>query len=135
MTHPSQPNYAAAVGGDYFGMDNDDFLRIPGNISTVVDLLDTRNISWGEYQEDLPYPGYPGFNFSDQITYANNYVRKHNPLMNFDSVANNASRMGQIKSLEQFYVELSIKKLPQWSFITPNMVSMFFLGMSLQQFD
>jgi acid phosphatase len=32
VTHPSEPNYAAAVGGDYFGMENDDFNRIPANI-------------------------------------------------------------------------------------------------------
>lgn len=57
VTHPSQPNYAAAVAGDTFGLDNDDFLAAPANISTVVDLLDTKGISWGEYQEDQPYAG------------------------------------------------------------------------------
>jgi acid phosphatase len=50
-THPSEPNYAASVAGDNFGMDNDDFHAIPSNVSTVVDLLDTKGISWAEYQE------------------------------------------------------------------------------------
>ena len=45
-------------------MDNDDFLSFPANVSTVVDLLDTKSISWGEYQEHLPYAGFLGFNFS-----------------------------------------------------------------------
>lgn len=57
VTHPSQPNYAAAAGGDTFGMENDEFIQIPSNVSTIVDLLDTKGISWGEYQEDLPYAG------------------------------------------------------------------------------
>ena len=35
-THPSEPNYAAVVAGDEFGMDNDDFNAFPANISTVV---------------------------------------------------------------------------------------------------
>ena len=48
-------------------MQNDDFNRIPSNISTVVDLLDTKSISWGEYQEDMPYAGYTGFNFTNQV--------------------------------------------------------------------
>lgn len=103
-------------------MDNDDFLRFPENISTVVDLLDTKAISWGEYQEDLPYPGFAGFNFSNQETFNNDYVRKHNPLILFDSVANNASRAKQIKNFTSFTDDLNAQKLPQWSFITPNMV-------------
>ena len=121
MTHPSEPNYAAVVGGDYFGIDNDDFDRFPENISTVVDLLDSKGISWGEYQEHLPYPGFAGFNFSNQKTFANDYVRKHNPLILFDSVANNATRAAQIKNFTSFDDDLKAQKLPQWSFITPNM--------------
>ena len=50
LTHPSMPNYCAAAGGDTFGMDNDDFKQIPANVSTVADLLDTKSISWAEYQ-------------------------------------------------------------------------------------
>lgn len=64
MTHPSEPNYIAVAGGDFFGNAVDDFrelyLRdllltgkltdckgaIPMNISTIVDLLDQKNISW-----------------------------------------------------------------------------------------
>lgn len=51
VTHPSMPNYAAAVSGDYYGINHDDMINIPSNISTVVDLLENKGISWGEYQE------------------------------------------------------------------------------------
>jgi len=64
-THPSEPNYCAAACGETFGMDNDDFHLIPSNVSTVVDLLDTKGISWAEYQEGSPYAGFQGFNFSN----------------------------------------------------------------------
>jgi len=123
VTHPSQPNYAAAAAGDYFGMDGDNFVSFPANISTVVDLLDTRRISWGEYQENIPYAGFTGNNFSNQDTSASDYVRKHNPLILFDSVAHNASRVRQIKNFEHFYDDLHEKKIPQWVFITPNMTN------------
>ncbi|KAK3945500.1 hypothetical protein QBC46DRAFT_302541 [Diplogelasinospora grovesii] len=123
VTHPSEPNYAAVVGGDNFGMDNDDFNRFPANISTVVDLLDTKGISWGEYQEHLPYPGFEGFNFSNQATYANDYVRKHDPLILYDSVASNSSRVRQIKNFTSFTADLEAKTFPQWSFVTPNMTN------------
>ena len=114
VTHPSQPNYAAVVAGDNFGLDNGDFTAFPQNISTVVDLLDTKGISWGEYQEGLPYPGFPGLNYSNQHTFANNYVRRHNPLILFDSVAKNESRVTQIKGFDGFYEDLRRGKLPQW---------------------
>lgn len=120
-THPSEPNYCAAAAGDNFGMDNDDFHQIPANISTVVDLLDTKGISWAEYQEAMPYTGFQGFNFSNQTTYANDYVRKHNPLVLFDSVTNNATRLSLIKNFTGFYNDLDDQVLPQWAFITPNM--------------
>ncbi|RAH73470.1 acid phosphatase PHOa [Aspergillus aculeatinus CBS 121060] len=121
VTHPSEPNYCASASGDTFGMDNDDFQQIPANVSTVADLLDTKNIAWGEYQEHLPYPGFQGYNYSNQVTYANDYVRKHNPLILFDSIAQNSTRLRQIKNFTSFEDDLANKKLPQWAFITPNM--------------
>jgi acid phosphatase len=76
-THPSEPQYCAIHGGDNFGMDNDNFNQIPANVSTIWDLLAAKDISFGEYQEDLPYPGFEGFQFLDPVTGADNYVRKH----------------------------------------------------------
>lgn len=79
VTHPSEPNYVAAVGGDNFGMDNDNFNQVADNVSTVVDLLEDKGISWGTYQEDMPYTGFEGYSWVNQKTGANDYVRKHNP--------------------------------------------------------
>jgi acid phosphatase len=89
----------------------------------VVDLLDTKGISWAEYQEDLPYAGFQGFNYSNQQSFANDYVRKHNPLIVYDSVTGNATRLSLIKSLASFDADLAAKTLPQWAFITPNMTN------------
>jgi len=102
------------VAGDNFGMENDEFISFPPNISTVVDLLDTKGITWGEYQEHLPYAGFEGFNFSNQKTFANDYVRKHNPLIMFENVAKNATRAAQIKNFTSFTDDLTNQKLPQW---------------------
>jgi acid phosphatase len=122
-THPSEPNYCAAAAGDDFGMDNDNFYQIPANVSTVADLLDVKGIAWGEYQEGLPYPGFQGFNYSNQKTYANDYVRKHNPLILFDSVTNSDLRLRQIKNFTNFHEDLDNERLPQWAFVTPNMTN------------
>jgi len=123
VTHPSQPNYAAVVSGDYYGLDNDNFQAFPENISTVVDLLDVKSISWGEYQEDMPSAGFTGSASSTGKTTKNDYVRRHNPLVLYDSVANNATRLGQIKTFTSFRDDMETGKLPQWAFITPNMTN------------
>lgn len=70
VTHPSQPNYISAIGGDHFGLDGDALVRVASNTSTVIDLLEDRSISWGEYQEDMPYSGYQGFDYPNQKTRA-----------------------------------------------------------------
>ena len=123
VTHPSQPNYMASVGGDYFGLGSDGFVALPSNISSIVDLLEDKGISWGEYQEHMPYSGFKGFAWRNQHNGANDYVRKHNPLIMFDSVADNTQRLSCIKNLTMFYQDLSTNNLPQWLFITPNMTN------------
>jgi acid phosphatase len=99
-------------------MENDGFQSLPANISTVVDLLDTKGISWAEYQEGLPYAGFQGFNYSNQDNFANNYVRKHNPLILYQSVTNNASRLALIKNFTSWESDYKAKTLPQWSFVS-----------------
>ena len=95
VTHPSQPNYVAAVGGDTFGLNDDNVHSIPANISTVVDLLDTKGISWAEYEEGLPSSDFEGAT-------SGNYVRKHSPLISYDSVSKNGTRLSRIKTLSDF---------------------------------
>ncbi|TPX17046.1 uncharacterized protein E0L32_012303 [Thyridium curvatum] len=123
VTHPSEPNYVAAIGGDYFGMNNDAMNFIDRNVSTVIDLLEAKGISWGEYQEDMPYSGFEGFGYVNQQNGRNDYVRKHNPAIIYNSVASSADRISQIKNLTMFYKDLENNSLPQWMFITPNMTS------------
>ncbi|KAH9854558.1 phosphoesterase family-domain-containing protein [Lenzites betulinus] len=128
VTHPSEPNYLAAVGGDFFGAGDDDFYHIPQNVSTIVDLLEAKNISWASYQENMPYDGFTGFNFtqSNYLTKQGNYtyyVRKHNGLIVYDSVANVSDRALRIRNFNDFANDVKADDIPQWNFITPNLVN------------
>lgn len=77
-THPSQPNYLASIAGDYFGLNHDHPVYIPENVSTVVDILETKGISWGGYFEDQPGPGFMGVaSKGSSGTEKWDYVRKH----------------------------------------------------------
>jgi len=122
LTHPSQPNYIASVGGDYFGLNNDGFVRIPQNVSTLVDLFDTKDISWKGYFEGIPGPGYMG----EQSTLPGgglDYVRKHNPFVSYDSVNMNGTRLAQLQSFTDFTNDLSANDLPQYAHMSPDMLN------------
>ncbi|KAN0073780.1 Phosphoesterase family domain containing protein [Tylopilus felleus] len=120
VTHPSEPNYIASVGGDFFGLASDDLTYIPNNVSTIVDLLELRGISWASYQENMPTDGFQGYSFTnpDGYTY---YMRKHNPLVIYDSVGMNATRAARIRNFNDFAVDVNNNSLSQWIFVTPNM--------------
>lgn len=122
ITHPSQPNYVAAAGASTHGIITDGFHRIGSDVQSIVDLLETAGVSWGLYQEDMPYSGFEG-DYTNQKTGANDYVRKHNPLMSYDSVNSNVNRLAQSKNFTMFYKDLAANLLPQWMFITPNMTN------------
>lgn len=135
----------ASVGGDYFGLDHDGYVDVPENISTVVDLFDTKGIDWREYLEDAPGPGFMAEGSSD----ANGkwiYVRKHkyvrgdvevnivrptyvffgvafSPLISFQSITNNGSRLLKIVSFNEFQRNLRDQALPQYAHLSPNMLN------------
>jgi acid phosphatase len=94
-------------------------VRIPENVSTIVDLFDTKGISWRGYFEAIPGPGYMGANSTGDG--GHNYVRKHNPFISYDSVNHNGSRLSNILSFTDFQHDLSASSLPQYAHMSPDM--------------
>ncbi|KAJ7775766.1 phosphoesterase family-domain-containing protein [Mycena maculata] len=129
VTHPSEPNYLAQTGGDFWGAHDDNMYHIPSNISCVVDLLEDKGISWATYQENMPTDSYYGYDYTATnyiqegaapYTY---YMRKHNPLMIYDAVSQDPERVKRIRTFNDFANDVVNGTLPQWSFVTPNMVN------------
>ncbi|KAI0505749.1 phosphoesterase family-domain-containing protein [Xylaria bambusicola] len=122
VTHPSQPNYIAAGGASTHGIIGDGFNRIDADTESVVDLLEAAQVSWSIYQEDMPYSGFQG-TYVNQQNGRNDYVRKHNPLVSYDSVGTDVNRLAKTKNFTMFDRDLANDSLPQWMFITPNMTN------------
>ncbi|POS69275.1 phosphoesterase [Diaporthe helianthi] len=122
ITHPSQPNYVAALGAHKNGVLLDNFVQIDESVETVIDLLDAGGVSWSIYGEDQPYSGFEA-DWVNQETGANMYVRKHNPMMSYNSATGDINRLAKSKNLTMFYEELASNSLPQWIWVTPNMTS------------
>lgn len=49
ITHPSLPNYATLLAGDFFGIADEDFYNI--NSTTIYDLLDAERLDYATYVE------------------------------------------------------------------------------------
>lgn len=79
----------------------------------------------------LPFQSYPAyitghspfrfFPSSGHGTYTY-YMRKHNGLVIHDAVSNTSSRAHRIRNFNDFAADVNASVLPQWIFITPNMV-------------
>lgn len=56
----------------------------------------------------MPYSGFEGYQYKSVINNAsyNDYVRKHNPAILYDSVTNSENRLSQIKNFTMLYKDL-----------------------------
>lgn len=122
VTHPSQPNYVAALGADTNGVWLDSSTTIDADVETMIDVLEAGNISWSIYGEDQPFSGFES-DWVNQDSGANMYVRKHNPMMSYMSATGDINRLAKSKNFTMFDEELASGTLPQWIWITPNMTS------------
>jgi phosphatidylinositol-3-phosphatase len=114
ITHPSLPNYIAAISGDTQGISrncNDCFVDAPN----IVDQLEGAGKTWKAYMESMPSPCFVG-DSADQL-----YRQKHNPFIYFDNIRNNPARCDRIVPFTQFAADLQANALPDYVWITPNM--------------
>ncbi len=111
VTHPSQPNYIATIGGSHFNCSNDNDITI--DASNLVDLLDSTNTTWKAYMEDLPA--------TNKLigSYNNLYYRKHNPFVSFKN-NQDTPRLNYVVNAQQLYADLASNHVPAFCWYTPN---------------
>jgi phosphatidylinositol-3-phosphatase len=146
VTHPSEPNYVANLGGSFFGIQDDNqFYCTPALAATdpmctgttvnhtvsalsLADQLTAAGKSWKGYFQNLPYvdPGAvissgPNANGPYTFKWPSNtdalYASKHNPFVNFTGTQHALSRMVPDNQLA---VDLATRKLPNYSLVVPD---------------
>lgn len=110
ITHPSQPNYLALVGGATF-VTGSDPVSLP--YSHLGDLLEARGLSWKAYAE-----GYPGGCFLGASTGA--YVRRHVPFLSFTNVQNDPARCTRVVPSAQLDADVARHELPAFALYVPD---------------
>jgi phospholipase C len=114
ITHPSYPNYLSMVAGSTFGISSNTQVNLQQK--SIADLLEAKGLSWKSYAENYPGNCYLGSTADDAL-----YVRKHVPFLSFQSIQNDATRCNYVVPASTFQNDWNSRKLPNYSFYTPNM--------------
>jgi hypothetical protein len=145
--HPSEPNYIAIVGGDTFGIHDDDaFYCKPGLIDefcaksaqpgyvdhsiaarSLADQLAEKGLTWKAYLEDIPsagslVPRWPTDGYSVPGLPNELYAAKHNGFVNFKSVQGEAfpELAKHFVGFSQLDADLAADRLPNYAHIIPD---------------
>lgn len=143
--HPSEANYVAMLGGDTFGIHDDDAFYCkpgpaspacagadkPGYVDHTVkapqlgDQLTAAGLSWKGYYEDLPEPGSlavtasdPRFDNGTRKTAL--YAAKHSGFVNFADVQSAPDRAKRLVGFDQLDRDIASGELPNFALIVPN---------------
>jgi hypothetical protein len=89
VTHPSEPNYIAMLGGSTFdvqGWDNPYYVN-KVHAPSLISELDRAHVGWKAYLQDLPHPGFQGICYPANCSGSPDkdplYAAKHNGVANF----------------------------------------------------
>ena len=143
--HPSEANYVALLGGDTFGIHDDDAFychlgmidpACPNAFSagyadhtvaapSLADQLQGRGLSWKGYYESLPAAGSLAVRAADPATapgadWAPVYASKHSGFLNFANVQRDPKRAEHIVGFGQLDADLASGDLPNFALIVPN---------------
>ena len=145
--HSSEANYIAMLGGDTFGIHDDDaFFCKPGPKSefcaksdqpdyvdhtvtarSLMDQMTEKGLTWKAYMEDMPaagslYPRWPTPDYPIKGMANELYAAKHNGFVSFKTVQDEPykQRMDQIVGFQKLYADLADDQLPNYAHIVPN---------------
>lgn len=145
--HSSEGNYLAMVGGDTFGIHDDDAFYChaglkdrfcedsgqPGyadhdlHAPSLMDQLSQKGLTWKAYMEDIPAPGslIPRWPTADRPSagLANElYAAKHNGFVNFHAVNREPHRelAWHFVGFRQLDADLAADTMPNYAHIIPN---------------
>ena len=143
--HPSEANYVALLGGDTFGIHDDDaYYCRQGSTRPLCagaaargyadhtvgarhlgDQLRARGLDWKGYYESIPEPGSDAVIASD-AAFDNGtrktalYASKHSGFMNFADVQADPDRAKRIVGFGQLQADLDADRLPAFALVVPN---------------
>jgi phospholipase C len=139
--HPSEANYVAILGGDTFGIHDDDAWYCkpqtidpfckgstgPGYVAHLIDApnlaaqLRARGLAWRAYLEDIPGPGSLAIVSPETATApAALYAAKHTGFTNFASVHADPDLARELVGFDAWRADVAGNALPAFALVVPN---------------
>jgi hypothetical protein len=124
VAHPSEPNYVGLLGGDTFGVADDNPYYVNRVAApSLISQLDAAGISWRAYLQGLPHAGYQGICYPANCNGVPDkdplYVSKHNAIANFTTSLNPADWSRQVP-VEQLATDLARGDVPAFGYVIPD---------------
>ncbi|MDE2111328.1 MAG: phosphoesterase [Alphaproteobacteria bacterium] len=145
--HSSEGNYIAMLGGDTFGIHDDDAFFCKPHMKnefceksdrpnyadhdiaarSLMDQMAEKGLTWKAYMEDIPgagslVPGWPTANYPAKGLPYEAYAAKHNGFVHFKTVNQEPvpQLMRHLVGFRQLYADLASGDLPNYAHIIPN---------------
>jgi hypothetical protein len=139
--HPSEPNYVALLGGDTFGIaDDDSWFCVAGSTrencrgsdqpgfvphlvpgDNLATQLAAKGLGWRAYLEDIPAPGSLAIFSPETATEpAALYAAKHTGFTNFASVHADPNLANELVGFDRLHEDLRTGNVPAFALIIPN---------------
>ncbi len=125
VADPSEPNYVAMLGGNFFGIADDNAYYLNTvNKPSLMSQMDAANLSWKGYLQSMPYAGYRGICYPVKCNGVPDldplYASKHNGITNFKSIQNSNAEFAKMGPLEQLNDDLVNNNIPNFGYIIPD---------------
>lgn len=117
VTHPSEPNYVAAISGSNWYL-NSDNPALRYDHTNLIDELQAAHIPWGAYMEAMPADDPTTDFWPDKSTPL--YASKHNPFVLFNDIRNNPALLANVKPYTDLTGDLNGPHAPRFVFISPD---------------
>ena len=124
VSHPSEPNYVALLGGGTFGVADDNPYYVNRvDQQSLVSQLDHAGLPWHAYLQGLPHPGYQGICYPANCNGAPDkdplYVSKHDGIQNYTTSLNPADWSRQVP-IGQLAGDLRRGNVPAFNWVIPD---------------
>jgi hypothetical protein len=124
VADPSAPNYVAMLGGNFFGIADDNaYYTHTVDKGSLMSQLDDAHLSWKGYFQSLPYAGFRGVCYPVRCNGVPDfdplYSSKHNGIPYFKSIQESNAEFAKIVPLAQLSHDLA-NGLPNFAYVIPD---------------
>ena len=115
VTHPSQPNYIAAITGSNWGIQTDTPTVL--DVPNLVDQLESHGLTWDAYMEAIDTSNKLAATAPGGTAL---YAIKHDPFVLMQDINSNPARMAHVKPYEDLATDLANGTVGNFVWISPD---------------